>query len=108
MAFGKKRVTPQVPARPNSRTIPQLDPGFFTDIHNRLIRNGGTDSEQEIAAGVANAIFNVGSRTLTELNDRRAVRDFNALFEDRSADSPGAADDMIDWLIVNDQHFNEL
>jgi len=104
--FGRDRAVSAAPRV--ARTIPTLNPDFFRKIHESLLRNGGTDSQADIAAGVANAIFNTGATYLDRVGDRRGERDFAARFDGRSPTDPGAADAMIDWLLAHDPGTQEF
>lgn len=99
--FGKKQ-PPVQPPRPANRTISTLEPEYFESIHTRLIANGGSDSSTEIAYGVGNAIFNTGSNYLEKTHASKALRDFEALYGDRSPEDRSAADRMIDFLVTHD------
>ena len=91
--------TPVQPPRPDARAIPQLDPEYFDSIRDRLTASGGSATSTEVAASVANAIYNTGIRFLQSSN-RSAARDFQRLYEDRSDGDTGAADRMIDFLVT--------
>jgi hypothetical protein len=95
--FGRQKSQPTLPA---ARTIPPLNPAIFHSIHVKLIAAGGADSEADIAAGVATAIFNVGNQYLDRVGDGRAARTFQGRFASRSRDDRSAADNMIDWFIA--------
>ena len=97
--FGKK-AAPVQPPRPSSRIIPMLEPDYFESIHRRLIANGGDLSSTTIAAGVGNAIYNVGGSYLEKAGAIREARDFEALYGDRSQGDRTAADRMIDFLVT--------
>ena len=99
--FAKNR-PPVQPPRPASRTIPTLEPDFFESIHARLIANGGSDSSTDIAFGVSNAIFNTGSNYLQKTYASKTLKDFEALFADRTPQDRTAADRMIDFLVTHD------
>lgn len=96
--FGRDRKQPAH----STRDIPTLNPGFYRSVHKALLRNGGSDSEGEIAAGVANAIFNTGRNYLDRVDDRRGLRDFEDRFGFRDAGDRDSADEMLDWLIGRD------
>lgn len=102
--FGGRKKPVRTPA---SRSIPRLDPDFYSSIHERLVANGGSDSANEIAYGVGNAIFNKGMDYFDRLGDRRAMREFAGRFEDRSPSDTAAADEMIDYLISHSQESEE-
>jgi hypothetical protein len=78
-----------------------MEPEYFESIHTRLGANGGSDSSTEIAYGVGNAIFNTGSNHLEKTYAAKALRDFEALYGDRSPQDRSAADRMIDFLVTH-------
>jgi len=88
-----KRATPSIPA---------LYPGFFKDIHERLVANGGSDNEEEIGFGVGNAIFNTAMTRYERMNDVLRGQTFLQRFEDRDPSQQTAADDMIAYLMRED------
>jgi len=100
--FGGKKQLPVQPARPASRTLPALEPNYFESIHSRLIANGGSGTSTDIAFGVGNAIFNAGSNFLQKTHASKALREFEALFGDRTPQDRQAADRMIDFLVTHD------
>ena len=95
--FGNR--TPIQPPRPDARAIPQLDPDYFESIRDRLVGSGGSATVTDVAASVANAIYNTGLRFLQNTN-RGAARDFEKLYEGRGDDDRSAADRMIDFLVA--------
>lgn len=97
--FGKK-TPPTQPPRPATRTIPQLDPDFFESIQSRLAANGGSESVDNIAFGVGNAIFNTGSKYLQQTYANKQLKDFVALYDDRVPQDRSAADRMVDFLVT--------
>lgn len=91
---------PRTPSRPQSRTIPTLEPDYFDDIERRLKANGGSDSSTAIACGVGNAIYNKGLQFLDAVGDRRKAREFEDLFENRSPQDRTVPDRMVDFLVA--------
>jgi hypothetical protein len=88
-----KRATPSVPV---------LYPEFFKNIHERLVANGGSDTEEEIGFGVGNAIFNTAMSRYERMNDIRRGQTFLERFEDRDPSQQTAADEMIAYLVRED------
>lgn len=99
MGLFSKKTPPAQPPRPASRTISTLDPEYFESIRQRLVAAGGSLTSTQIAAGVANAIYNTGSSYLERTSATRAARDFEALYGARSQQDRTAADRMIDFLV---------
>ena len=94
--FGNRR------SKRATSSIPVLYPGFFQDIHERLVANGGSDTEEEIGFGVGNAIFNTAMSRYERMNDIRRGQTFLERFEDRDPSQQTAADEMIAYLVRED------
>ena len=94
--FGKKK------SQRAAISIPELFPSFFKDIHEQLIANGGSDTEQEIGFGVGNAIFNQAMNIYERTNDMRHGQAFLRRFDDRDPSQQWAADEMIAYLVRED------
>jgi len=101
--FGRKK-----PPVASTRSIPTLEPDFFSEVQASIRAYGGTDSYSDVAWGVGNAIYNTGQNYFERLDDRRASRDFAMLFEDRQPSDTGAADRMIDHLVAYDSGTQEF
>jgi hypothetical protein len=93
--FGRREVRAEKTVA--DRRIPQLDPGFFEEIRADLARNGGTDTIEDVAFGVANAIENVAHQLLGR--EPWNAKKFSREFEGHVPSDTGAADRMIDWLL---------
>jgi hypothetical protein len=101
MGLFTKNAPPVQPPTPRTRTIPLLWPDYYASIHERLVANGGSDSPDEIAYGVGNAIFKTGMKALSSgAWGQAAIRDFETLYGDRPADDKLASDHMIDYLVT--------
>ena len=97
MGFLKKR-----PAR----TIPQLNPDFYTSIRTRLAAGGGEATQDEVGEAVRNAVYNTSMQYHDRVGDQRAMAEFDRQFGDRF--DAAAADDMIDWMVALDPGTDEF
>lgn len=85
------------------RSIPALDPDYLNLVHGRIIQSGGNnDSKEEVAAYVANAIFNTGATYFARLGNEEGLAAFRQQFEARSTTDTSIPDAMIDWLVSED------
>lgn len=91
-----------------TRSIPTLNPDYYIEIHRAITANGGTDTVTEVAAGVANAMYNTGMTYFEKLGDRRARRSFETRFETRARGDVTVADSVIDFLLAYDPSTEEF
>jgi hypothetical protein len=91
--FSKRPPTERAPRR-----IPTLDPVYYDGIHAAILGYGGSDSREDVAYGVADAVENTADRVFAAKGDRRSAGRFDAEFGGHAHDDFSAADRMIDWL----------
>lgn len=101
--FGRK-----VQPRTTARTVPTLNPIYYAEIHSALLANGGSDTLADVAAGVANAVFNTAMNYFDKLDDHRAASDFAGRFENSGREDMLSADSMIDFLSAYDAGTQEF
>lgn len=90
--FGRKKAT---------FSMGKLNPDLFLAIHSTLVASEAeVTTEDEVASGIANAIFNTGTTYLERVGDGRALREFDARFGDRSKTDRDVADAMVEWLLA--------
>jgi hypothetical protein len=92
--------------------VRQLNPDFFDEIHANLVRNGGSDSASEIAAGVATALFNTAMDVYQRSGDSFRGGAFLKQFDNRDPQDKGVADRIVSWQLLeskqNAQWINTL
>ena len=81
--------------------IPPLQPSYYEEVQASIHAYGGTDSLDDVAYGIANAVENTAHQFLGRV-DGRADQRFGAEFDAHAHGDPTAADRMIDWLVAWD------
>lgn len=71
--FGNKDRPFRIPPQPKSRQIPTLNPAYFQQIKVNIESWGGSETLENVSVGIANAVFNVGSRLFEGYNNGQGL-----------------------------------